>query len=425
MNQKTEKNSLPDGVSVGGIHPWEVRYEDGIPTVWVEAQQSDYTGDVRLTVDEGAVCNLLVHGDGDGEASVRGKGVGDAIRIGDGAGGASRMEGSGSAVRKGNGDGNSFCSVNGHGNAERYGAGGGDARCRSATGDAIRKGDGRGNAERDGAGEGDAIRSGYGAGNAIVSGGSHGSAVRDGPGPGHAIHVGGGEGTAERNVDGKGRCFSQPAMTMAAWEKFAGEWVRGDADEALSTPVSGWHRKAQDYGRRVRSMIEGGRAKKAIIPILVASAPELGKEQSAGFIADKSLLGRAEGAIAARLERAALAAIRDIHRLHSEQDAQQGVSLDSLEYRIVEKVHARLERGGSPLAHEVVEEVLRDRPLSMPQLSEIFANNPALWEDKASGDSLEDQMRASVVKHLMDYANREIEMNVLLDDEEQGAAPAV
>ena len=423
---------LPEGVKLKwnwGNHPYEVNYDGEIPIVKAEARGSGTLegGGVVLTVAGGAACDLLVYGDKDGDARVVGKGHGNASRTGSGKGTAARMggEGTGNAYRLGEGAGDAFSSAAGRGDAVRRGDGDGNARCRSEVGNAIRSGTGHGNAVRYGQGGGKALREDEGDGNAVVRDGSNGNARRFGRGSGHAVHLGGGDGDALRRGDGEGRCFTEPEMTMAGWEQFIREWVKGEAKTVAETPVSQWHWLAERYRRRVKLMLEGNRDRELMIPILVASDPNLGKSKlavDAEGDGKHSLLEGARKAIEARLERAALGAIRELDKLPVGENPQQGVSLDLLKGRVVFLIDACIEIEDVPVAKQVVEEMLVEGPISMPQLSEIFANNPSLWENRGSGESLEEQMRSLVVGHLMKYAQREIEIRILSEDEAQGSA---
>ena len=129
LSTTPSEGELPEGVTA------EVKGDELWVTVPKDADWADY----------------ILDSDEDGDIIVRGEGYGNARRVGDG---------NGDAVRLGNGFGHAIRGGNGHGHARRYGRGDGNAH---------RGGDGDGDARRDG-GDGHARRYGNGEGNAYING---------------------------------------------------------------------------------------------------------------------------------------------------------------------------------------------------------------------------------------------------------------
>lgn len=416
---------LPPGVELYNNEcRWSVEENDkGEPVVSVYAAAAPVAEryPVRLVVPSGVVCHalvegtgsvdLIVTGDGDGDAVNRVEGAGDAVREGKGRGDASRhSSGTGKAVRDGSGE----------GDAMRGGAGKGSARRRgSGDGDAVRWGAGWGAAMRSGSGGGNAVRTGDGAGWAERSGSGDGDAIREGAGDGNADRYIGGAGKAVRKGKGKGHARTAPKISVEAWQEFAAGRAREMRSDVLGCKPGDVHAKAKNIARKAFHWLQIGGD--ACLGVLLAQSPELAKTppgpgRSGGTVSDM-----AKDALVTLLSRRVLGemrAIREAAASDESADAPQEGALGSCLAAVLEAVEesreewlaepAREVREG--LALELAKDVLHEMGLDMKGLVEIFEENPDLWKEKVQGETPREQMTNALRARMEQFALGELDI---------------
>lgn len=431
----SEHVSLPEGVKIKTYCKYVVELDShGQP--WVKATaRVGKINDLRMTVPKGLTCNVSVGGQGscnlrfdgggDGDAHlVTDRGDGDVVRTGSGNGNAVRGgKGAGHALRLGSGEGNAVRKGHGYGDARREGAGAGDAWRREA---------GQGNAVRRGAGKGDAVRIGGGHGDAVRKGSGEGDAMRIGAGKGDAHRYAGGAGIATRERDSTGSAFQYPEETsVKAWLEFMVHWVRCNRSQVLERAPAGVHGLAWDLAEAALTWLMTDNSQ--CLGALIASSPELAAHGEISKRKDMSVAEAAKSVLHTRMTQQALAEMRAIRANAEGKNVAGGeVTLETCFEAVREGMaEARDELMGIEVLQRRWDETenlairtFEEIGLSLADLAAVFDRNPDLWEEKALGNSVEDQMRCALLGRMKRYAREELVM--FADQEElEAEAPAL